>query len=73
MGGLKNTTGTWGLRWHAACAALEAMPVFQQFLKEVPNDEIAVFNATQGLEICAESAQTPQPTIPATGESTATP
>lgn len=51
----------------------EAIPVFQQLLTDVPNDEIAVYNATQGLEMCAESAQTPQPTIPATVESTATP
>lgn len=51
----------------------EAIPVFQQLLTDVPNDEIAVYNATQGLEMCSESAKTPQPTIPATEESTATP
>jgi tetratricopeptide (TPR) repeat protein len=38
----------------------EAIPIFQQLLIEVPNDEIAVFNANQGLEICAESLKTPQ-------------
>lgn len=33
----------------------EAIPIFRQLLIDVPNDEIAVFNANQGLEICAES------------------
>jgi len=37
----------------------EAVPVFQKLLTEVPNDEIAVFNANQGLEICAETLKTP--------------
>jgi tetratricopeptide (TPR) repeat protein len=37
----------------------EAVPVFQKLLTEVSNDEIAVFNANQGLEICAETLKTP--------------
>jgi tetratricopeptide (TPR) repeat protein len=38
---------------------VEAVPIFQKLLAEVPNDEIAVFNSNQGLEICAENIKTP--------------
>jgi len=34
---------------------IEAVPIFQRLLADVPNDEIAVYNANQGLEICKES------------------
>ncbi len=37
----------------------EAVPIFQKLLVEVANDEIAVFNAGQGMEICAENIKTP--------------
>lgn len=39
----------------------EAVPIFQALLTGVPNDEIAVYNATEGLAICAESIGTPRP------------
>lgn len=52
----------------------EAVPIFQKLLSEVPNDEVAVFNANQGLEICAENLKNP-PTATAgeAGQATATP
>ena len=39
----------------------EAVPVFQALLSGVPNDEIAVYNATEGLAICQQSLQSPEP------------
>jgi len=50
------------------------VPVFQSLLTGVPNDEIAVYNATEGLAICQQSikdgpAATPVPE----GEGEATP
>lgn len=35
----------------------EAVPVFQALLSGVPNDEIAVYNATEGLAVCQESLE----------------
>jgi tetratricopeptide (TPR) repeat protein len=45
----------------------EAVPIFQALLSGVPNDEIAVYNATEGLAVCQESigsgdSPTPTPT-----------
>ncbi len=34
----------------------EALPVFQQILATIPGDEISVFNANEGIRLCAESA-----------------
>jgi hypothetical protein len=52
----------------------EAVPVFQALLTGVPNDEIAVYNATEGLAICQESLGTsPAPTPTPEGETTPTP
>lgn len=53
----------------------EAIPIFQKLLVDVPNDEIAVYNATQGLELCQENLSSPpvQPTSEATPASTGTP
>jgi tetratricopeptide (TPR) repeat protein len=53
----------------------EAVPIFQKLLNEVANDEIAVFNANQGLEICAENLKNPpaQPTQTPAEEITPTP
>ena len=53
----------------------EAVPIFQKLLNEVPNDEVAVFNANQGLEICAENLKNPPltPTPVDAGQATATP
>ncbi len=52
----------------------EAVPIFQALLTGVPNDEIAVYNATEGLAICQQSLNTPQAATPTPqGEATATP
>jgi tetratricopeptide (TPR) repeat protein len=53
---------------------VEAVPIFQKLLSDVSNDEIAVYNANQGLEICAEAAKSPPATAqPAAAPATATP
>jgi hypothetical protein len=49
----------------------EAVPVFQALLAGVPFDEIAVYNATEGLAMCQASLQTPQ--VTADAESTPAP
>jgi tetratricopeptide (TPR) repeat protein len=41
----------------------EAIPVFQELLVGVPEDEIAVYNANEGLAVCQANAETP-PTEP---------
>jgi tetratricopeptide (TPR) repeat protein len=38
----------------------EAIPVFQALLTGVPNDEIAVYNATEGLAMCQQKLETPE-------------
>lgn len=40
----------------------EAVPVFQALLVGVPDNEIAVYNAEEGLNICKEQIETPIPT-----------
>ncbi len=37
----------------------QAIPIFQTMLSLVPNDEVAVFNAEEGLRICQENAESP--------------
>jgi len=37
----------------------EAVPIFQSLLVGVPNDEIAVYNATEGLAFCQQTLETP--------------
>jgi tetratricopeptide (TPR) repeat protein len=37
----------------------EAVPVFQALLTGVPNDEIAIYNATEGLAMCQQNLQNP--------------
>ncbi len=40
----------------------DALPIFQKLLSVVPNDEIAVFNANEGIRLCTEAASiTPSP------------
>jgi tetratricopeptide (TPR) repeat protein len=39
----------------------EAVPVFQALLTGVPNDEIAIYNATEGLAMCQQNLQNPLP------------
>jgi tetratricopeptide (TPR) repeat protein len=40
----------------------EAVPVFQTMLSQVADDEIAVINANEGLEICTANLVEPSPT-----------
>jgi tetratricopeptide (TPR) repeat protein len=40
----------------------QALPLFQKLLSTVPNDEVAVFNANEGIRLCSIAAGTPQPT-----------
>jgi tetratricopeptide (TPR) repeat protein len=52
----------------------EAVPVFQALLTGVPNDEIAVYNATEGLAMCQQSLESPpEATITPEVETTPTP
>jgi hypothetical protein len=34
----------------------QALPIFQKLLSVVPGDEIAVFNANEGMRLCSEAA-----------------
>lgn len=54
----------------ARCA--EAVPIFQALLTGVPNDDIAVYNATEGLALCQQSLNetTPPPAVEETPEPT---
>jgi tetratricopeptide (TPR) repeat protein len=49
---------TYGLTLARQNRCAEAVPIFQAMLSVVPEDEIAVFNATEGLRICQESLET---------------
>lgn len=40
----------------------EAVPIFQALLTGVPNDEIAVYNATEGLSMCHQALSEPAAT-----------
>jgi tetratricopeptide (TPR) repeat protein len=52
----------------------DAIPIFQQLLTQVPEDEIAVFNAQEGLRLCSENiGVTPSPEPTVESESTPTP
>lgn len=51
----------------------EAIPVFQALLTGVPDDEIAVYNATEGLALCQEQLGTPAPTATPEGTAEVTP
>ncbi len=44
----------------------EAVPIFQALLSGVPDNEIAVFNAEEGLTICKEQIETPPETLDST-------
>ena len=51
--------------WHYGFAlarsnrCAEAVPLFQALLTGVPNDDVAVYNATEGLAVCQQSILTP--------------
>jgi tetratricopeptide (TPR) repeat protein len=49
----------------------DAIPVFQTILAKVPGDDLAVFNAQEGLRLCQQSLSGPQPTT--TPQTTPTP
>jgi tetratricopeptide (TPR) repeat protein len=52
----------------------QAIPIFQLLLTQVPEDEIAVFNAQEGLRLCSENiGVTPSPEPTVESESTPTP
>ncbi len=51
----------------------EAVPIFQALLTGVPNDEIAVYNATEGLSLCQQTLSQPAATPTAEIEETPTP
>lgn len=51
----------------------EAVPIFQLLLTGVPNDEIAVYNATEGLALCQQELNKPVETPTAEIEATVTP
>ena len=44
----------------------EASPIFEALLRGVPDDEIAVVNATEGLVLCGAVQPTPTPAVTAT-------
>lgn len=51
----------------------EAVPIFQALLTGVPNDEIAVYNATEGLALCQAALDAPVPTPTVEQEATQSP
>lgn len=51
----------------------EAVPIFQALLTGVPNDEIAVYNATEGLSLCQQNLNETPESITPTPEVTPTP
>lgn len=53
----------------------EAIPIFQALINGVPDDEIAQYNAAQGLEICQQggATSTPRATEPTTPGALVTP
>jgi len=51
----------------------EAVPIFQALLTGVPNDEIAVYNATEGLSLCQQNLKITPEAATATPEATPTP
>ena len=48
---------TYGLTLARQNRCSEAIPIFQAMLTIVPDDEIAVFNAEAGLELCQENLE----------------
>jgi tetratricopeptide (TPR) repeat protein len=50
----------------------EALPIFQKLLSVVPNDEIAVYNANEGIRLCSVAAgatSSPESGTPSAGSS----
>ena len=61
---------TYGLTLARANRCAEAVPIFQTMLSIVPDNEVAVFNAEAGLEICQQNleAELPPPGVEETPE-----
>lgn len=60
---------TYGLALARTSRCSEAVPIFELLIRGVPDDEIAIFNAEEGLAICAEEPLTlPQETATPTPE-----
>jgi Flp pilus assembly protein TadD len=51
----------YGLALAKAIRCSEAVPIFQAIISGVPDDEINVYNAEQGLIVCQENLNTPSP------------
>jgi tetratricopeptide (TPR) repeat protein len=62
----------YGLSLARARRCTEAIPIFQALLAAVPGDEIAVFNANEGINICESYLNEPTPTA-TVGEGTLLP
>ncbi len=62
---------TYGLTLARANRCGEAVPIFQAMLSAVPDNEIAVYNAEAGLEICQQNLEADEP--PAEAEETLDP
>lgn len=52
---------TYGLALAKQGRCEEAVPIFEALLRGVPEDEIAVFNAQEGLILCSQLEPTPTP------------
>jgi hypothetical protein len=61
---------TYGLTLARANRCSEAVPIFRTMLSVVPDNEVAVFNAEAGLEICQQNleADLPAPGVEETAE-----
>jgi tetratricopeptide (TPR) repeat protein len=72
---------TYGLALARINRCSEALPVFQALLTVVPDDEFAVFNANEGINICRENLEitpdegetTPDPDVTSSPDTTLTP
>lgn len=57
---------TYGLALAQIDRCSEALPIFQALLSVVPEDEFAVFNANEGLNICRENLEATEGETPGT-------
>lgn len=55
---------TYGLALARSNRCDEAIPVFEVLIRGVPDDEIAVYNAEEGLRLCAEEPLIPETETP---------
>ncbi len=52
---------TYGLALARLNRCSEAIPIMQAILSGIPDDEIAVFNANEGLNVCKQNMESPPP------------